>query len=377
MYRRAATSSDGTVHLETDVLDLDPDVGEWNAYPSLTVLGRTVHFVWQGGGHARYRSLTHDAGGWRWSTPVDTGIPSTGRDIGPAIAATASTIHIVTPGGIYGWSTDGGFTWSAKALPLPEGGRVKTASIAVDPKGRPVIAASVVLHGPGSLSQDHGSGAYWSLLLLRRQPDGAWQALNTPLTGREEWDAPANVREDVLADWVRLAIDQSGAMHLTWHGTAVSRVYGNDRAYYASLESGSGWTAPIPLRDPITLLGLGSSYAPSLSLDGTVGLPLVFYEMNAAAGAPGFDADLLIVQHGKAVGPRLPVARFMRRAILTGEPSSALGARFPAAAPTTYHTPNGRIWLDVLDTFVPTDVPDAAKLIVYQRLDLTGRLPHQ
>jgi hypothetical protein len=39
-----------------------------------------------------------------------------------------------------------------------------------------------------------------------------------------------------------------------------------------------------------------------------------------------------------------------------------------------YHAPDGRIWLDILETLVPTNLPDLAKLVVYQRIEMTDAL---
>ena len=376
MYRRADTAPDGAVRFETGVLELGPPgQGEWNAYPSLAAVGDTVHFVWQGGNTAHYRRLTNEAGAWRWSEAVDIGARSTGRDVGPAIAVGASGVHIITPDGIYAHAADGGRTWVTEPLPLPPGGRVKTASVALDPQGRPLVVASVALRTP-PLSEDHGSGGAWTLLLWRRAADGRWQSLPTPLSGRPEWAPPDDLRSDVLADWARIAVDQAGGMHLTWHGTAVSRIYGNDRAYYAWHGPGAeaGWGAPMPLRDPDPARGYGFSYAPSLALAGDMALPLVFYGRRAGAGDSGFDVDLLGFRDGVPAVIRQPVTRYMQRAIAHGEPTNGLATRFPAAAPAVYHAPDGRIWLDILETLVPTDLPDAMKLVVYQRIDLTGVL---
>ena len=59
VYRRATTGADGAVQFEGAPNYIAAGTpGEWNAYPSLVVVGDTVIVVWQGGGTARTRRLT-------------------------------------------------------------------------------------------------------------------------------------------------------------------------------------------------------------------------------------------------------------------------------------------------------------------------------
>ena len=375
MYRRAMTAPDGTVRFDTGIEDLaERSPGEWNAYPGLAVTGETVHFVWQAGGTARYRSLTHDSAGWHWSSEVDTGAASGGRDIGPAIVADAGSVHIVTPAGMYAVSTDGGRTWKSESIPIPAGTSIKSDSIALDPRGDAVIAASVRVRLLNGSTKERGSGAYWELLTFRRARNGRWEAPVSPLAELPEW-GPGSTSEDVVVDWTRIATDLAGGTHLTWHGSAVQRIFGHDRAYYAWRENGSDWQPPVPLRGPDTSRGIRYSYAPSLALAGDIALPLVFYDVRLGSRDMGFDSELDRFRDGNSLGAPLPVTRFVRQAIDTGQPANALGARFPAAAPAVYRAPDGRVWLDVLETLVPTGVPDQPKLIAYRRVDVTDWLP--
>ena len=77
-------------------------------------------------------------------------------------------------------------------------------------------------------------------------------------------------------------------------------------------------------------------------------------------------------EHGAASGAVLPLTHFVRASIDQKNPALALSSRFPSAALAPYHAPDGHVWLDVLETFIPMGVPGSPKLIVYQRVDVTS-----
>jgi hypothetical protein len=373
MYRRARVLPDGTAQFETGILDLGQHPSDWTAMPALAVAGDTVHFAWQSSGTVRYRSLTRDGDAWRWSDEADTQAPSPGRDTGPSIAADANAVHILTPAGIYTSSRDGGLTWATEPVPFGTDQHVKTVSLALDSEGRPLAAASSVVLSQRPLSADQGHGGYWTIRLARRTAPGTWERLPGPVDGRPEWAAPDQPNQDVLTDWVRVLEDRAGAIHVTWHGTAVSRIFGNDRAYYAWRAPDGTWRAPIPLRDPDPDRGIGWSYAPSLTLDEDRALALSFYAMHVGRQDRGYDSDLRLFRDGRSLVPALPVTRFAEDSIVTGEPENALSAWFPGAAPSLFRGPDGKVWADILVALVPTGVA-APALIVWERLDLTGWL---
>lgn len=369
LYRRAKVWPDGSARFETDNLDLAPNPGNWTSIPSLCADGDTIHFAWQDNGSVWYRALTFDAAGWHWSDPVDTKAPGPGRDTGPSIAAGAGSVHILTPAGVYTASRDGGRTWTTEPAVFGPDARVKTASLTLDASGRPLAAASVVIASP-PLTEDRGHGGYWTMRIERRSAAGVWEEVRGPLADHPEWAAPAHADEDVLADWVRVAEDRAGGMHATWHGTAVSRIFANDAAYYAFRPKDGGWRELVSLHAPNRRRGDGWSYAPGLALDGVVALPLVFHNRLSGGQDRGFDAELGLYRDGRMLAPPLPVTHFARDAILAGEPASALSAWFPGPAPTPSRDANGRVWLDVLMTLVPAGVT-APGLTVWQRLDIT------
>jgi len=68
----------------------------------------------------------------------------------------------------------------------------------------------------------------------------------------------------------------------------------------------------------------------------------------------------------------VPLSHFVRNSIERKTSQFGLSNRYPAAASAPYRAPDGRVWLDVLETFVPMDVADSPKLVVYHRVDLTN-----
>jgi hypothetical protein len=382
VYRRATTSADGAVQFETPptyIAEATP--GEWTAYPSLAVAGDAVYLVWQGGGTARTRRLSLGPSGYSWGPVRDTGAKSDGRDIGPAIVADAKAIHVITPSGIYALSTDGGATWKTEPMPIPAGQRTKTASLTIGPGGDPggdpagdvTVAFSSVVRAVKDTAKNEGSGGYWQLRTIVRKANGTWTGARDALEDWPAWGEPVTA-QDALADWVRIDADSAGAMHLVWHGTAASRIYGNDEANYSYRPLNGDWTRPFPLvpRDPSR--GIKFSFAPSLAIEGERALAAVFYDVYDGDKWGGFDAVLMPLWHGAPNGIALPLSRFVRDSIEQKTPDFALSSRFPAVAPGVFHAPDGRAWLDVLEALIPMGVPDSAKLIVYHRVDVTGWL---
>jgi hypothetical protein len=206
---------------------------------------------------------------------------------------------------------------------------------------------------------------------VQRTPDGNWAGASDALAEFPVWGEPMP-GQDTLADWVRVGVDRAFGIHLVWHGTAASHIYGNDRAYYAYQPSGADWRQPVPLFLPDAARGIKFSFAPSLTLDGERALATVFYDVYTGDHWAGFDAVLVSLWDGVASGTPMPVSRFVQEAIDRKTPEFALSARFPAAAPGVFRTRDGRTWLDLLETLVTTGVPDSPKLIVWHRLDVSG-----
>ena len=365
LYRRGSTDGDSFIW-ETDPVPVEEatEVG-YDSYPGLAVSGEVVHVAWQAGGTVHYRRVARRSGGWQWGPERDLGAASRGRDVGPAIDAIGSTIHIATPTGYYAKSTDGGDTWAVEPFPLPPDMTIKTQSIAADRSGNAHIAFSAIV---GKVPP--GAGGYWELRYVRRTADGLWVDAQNVLAGLPEWAAGPG---DHLADWARVLVDDDNNIHLTWHGTAISREYAHDQSYYSVRRAtGPGswderWQPPVRLMPSDPADRIGFSYAPALAVDDEVAVPVTFYDV----GGQGFDAAARIVRQGNVEGSPIRVADWMRMSIDTSNPQAALSARFPTAAPRLFHTPDGRIWLDILETLNPIHDDGAPKLIVYHPIDVT------
>jgi hypothetical protein len=178
----------------------------------------------------------------------------------------------------------------------------------------------------------------------------------------------------VLADWARIAADDEGGLHAAWHGTAISRIYGNDRSYYDFRPAGGAWTAPQLLVPTNDIPGSKFSFAPSIALGKDVAVALTFYDVYDGGRWGGFDVLARRLNDGTLDGKPLPVSQWVRQSIDQHRPDLDWSARFPAAAPALYYAQDGHIWLDVLETLIPMDVAGAPKLIAYQRVDVTSWL---
>jgi hypothetical protein len=278
----------------------------------------------------------------------------------------------VTPAGQFAISTDGGQTWKAEAVPLPAGQHMKTASLAADPMGGTVVAFSSVVKDVKESAKEVGSGGYWQLRTIRRTPDGQWTDAQDVLDKFPGWGEPKG-ENDSLADWVRVGSDSAGGLHLLWHGTGTSHIYGNDQAYYAYREPKGAWMEPIPLIHQDAAAGVKFSFAPSLTLDGEQVVATVFYDIYDGDRWAGFDADLIPFLRGAPSGKPVPLTHFMRASIGEKNAAMALSSRFPSAALAPYRA-GGKVWLDEVETFIPMGVPGSPKLIVYHRVDATGLL---
>ena len=369
VYRRAAMAPDGSVRFETGpVYVAEGSAQDWNAYPALAASEQNVQLAWQGAGTAHTRRLSFGPRGWVFGPIRDTGAKSEGRDVGPAVVVDSQRVHIVTPSGVYAFSNDGGTSWKTEPIPLPPGDQIKTASLAVDPSGVVHIAMSVVVTRISAPNEK--LGGYWQLRTIERSPAGVWSDGINVLANDHGWEEPRGP-DDVLADWVRIASDSTGALHLTWHGTRISRKFGNDDAYYAWRKPGGSWQTPIQLVPQDPTHGVLFSYAPSLALDGDRALALTFYNVLSNSDWVGFDTALATLRNGRMETPLRPVTQFVRAAIDARQPQLALSSRFPAAAPTVWRTWDGHTWLDVLELFKSPLEPDA-NLVVYQRLNLAN-----
>ena len=308
-YRRATMSPNGAARFEIEPTNIaEGTPADWDAYPALATVGEAVQIVWQGGGTVHTRRLSFVSGSWVFGPVRDTGAKSEGRDLGPAVVADPKGVHIMTPSGIYAFSGDGGQTWKTESVPLPPGATVKTASLALDPSGNVYVAFSAVMT---RTDPKLTPGQYWQLRIIRRGVDGKWSEASDVLANAPGWGEPKG-SDDIVSDWVRIAADRQGGLHLTWHGSVNSRKVGSDNAFYAWRKPGGEWQAPVQLVPSDATRGIRFSFAPSLALDGERALPLVFYDVFAGANWMGFDSVLARFRGGRMEGP--PIARNAVRA---------------------------------------------------------------
>jgi hypothetical protein len=375
IYRRGVIGEDGTARFETPPMHVAEGTPEdWTAYPGLAVDQDAVYVVWQGGGKAWTRRLNLGPSGYVWGPPRDTGARSDGRDSGPSIAADGNRVHIITPSGVYAFSSDGGQSWMTAPMPIPPGQRLKTASLALDSAGS-TIAFSSLVRDPKDDGKNEGSGGYWQLRIIQRTSDGRWLGASDALGEFPAWGEPFP-GQDVLADWARVGVDRARGIHLLWHGTAASHIYGHDQAYYAYRPAGGDWRPPVTLVAPDSARGIKFSFAPSMTLDGEGAWATVFHDVYSGERWAGFDAVLVPLWDGLPTAAALPVTQFVRESIDRNAPEFALSSRFPAAAPAAFRGTDGRTRLDILETLIPMGVPDSPKLIVWHRLDVSDVVKH-
>jgi hypothetical protein len=380
MYRRATTDAAGGVQWETAPLRVDDSRSEaWNAYAGLALSHDKVHFVWQAGGKAWYRALTHHGSVRSWGPARDIGAASEAEDLGPSIAVAHGVIHVVTPSGIYAFSNDQGETWHAAPIPAPEGETIQGPTVALDSLGDAHIAFIGKVRGPMNASKEAASRGYWELRYVRRTADDRWVDPQNVLSGDPAWAEPKG-QDDVLAAWVQLRIDEADSLHVVWHGTAATRIYGNDEAYYSwRRAAGPGswearWAKPQPLVPMQPKDGISFSFAPSLALDGETVLATAFYDINDGGRWRGLDALARVIRRGVFDEATIAVSPLVRASIEANRPDAALSAIFVVTAPRLFHAPDGRVWLDVIETLVPLAVDGAPRLVVYRPVEVTRAL---
>jgi len=168
-----------------------------------------VHVVWQGGGTARIRSLTGAPSGYVWGPVRDTGTPSKGADVGPAIQADANGVRIVTPSGAFAIPNDGGETWKTEAVPMSLRQAMKGAALRCGPVRRRDHRLHWYRARPEGHLRGRGIGGYWQLHTILREPDGSWADARDALSVFPNWGKPSG-KNDVPAACVRIGTDIAG-----------------------------------------------------------------------------------------------------------------------------------------------------------------------
>jgi len=192
--------------------------------------------------------------------------------------------------------------------------------------------------------------------------------------------AARNDASDVLADWSAVTVDAAGNIHVTWHGTASTLIYGNDEGFYirkpaAAAGAVGGWQRAVTLAPIDRGAGRIFSYAPSVLADAATDrvLAVSFYEVTPEL-AEIFDGVYRVLKGGVPDGAPVVFSRLAARAIASGHRGAATSLWFPVAARRPLVTADKRQWLATLGTVVMPDAEDAPYLVVLQRIDATAVL---
>lgn len=378
VYRRAAQDdATGRLAFETEVTPVsEPGGASANSFLAIEASPGAVHVAWYGGRTTLYRRLVLRAGAWSFERVRDTGAPGGAQDTGPDLGVRGDDeIHVVTPTGQYAVSTNGGAGWSLDRLPVPAKVRLKNPALAVDREGNAHAIYTVLVRSAGR-SSDRPNGGYWELTYARRRPRGGWVDVQNALAASPAW-ADQGAQRDTLADWADIAVDAKDNLHVAFHGTVSTGIYGRDEAFYVRRPAtGPGTWGPWDTAKSLHPIDPGGgtlfSFAPSLGLapDGTGVVALVFFELQGQLREI-FDSDAVVVRDGVVDGPPIPVSQMARRA---KRPADVLGSWFPSAAPRIHRQPDGHLWLDTLHVAETPAAHRAAHPVVYQRVDVTERL---
>jgi hypothetical protein len=380
MYRRAAIAPrTGALSWETDAIRISEAGNEqWNSYPSIDVSPGAAHIAWAAGKTVRYRRLVRSGETWTLEPTRDTRAAGPGEDWGPGIRARGDDeIHILTPRGRYALSTDGGRTWKDEPVPKPGPLIMKAPGFAVDAAGSAhVTFTGKVRSAPRGWTPGKQHGAYWEMRYVRRKAEGGWEDAQSILAAFPEWTDRGGP-DDVLSDFIDIAVDAGGHLHVAWHGSANTRSYGHDEAFYLRrAATGPGtwgpWGTPQALHPIDPAKNEFYSYAPSLSMDERSGVVLaaVFFNVGPKYGGP-FDAAVRILRNGVLEGPVIPLTRTASDGAMTGQGRTAWSTWFTVTGPRVVHDGAGRAWLDSLQTVV-TDWQGTTHFVIYQRLDVTS-----
>lgn len=146
-------------------------------------------------------------------------------------------------GALLDWSLDGGRSWGSTPLPLPAGAGACAAPAA---GARCPYAPDAAFAPNGSLYV-----TYVALAGPGNRPEALWLARSSD--GGRTLGRPVKVAEGLVLH-ARLAVDGSGAVHVTWarpEDVALLRIVGSTTVMYArSPDGGAAFSLPAPVSDP-------------------------------------------------------------------------------------------------------------------------------
>ncbi len=270
-----------------------------------------------------------------------------------SIAADSSGgLHLIAHGHdslVYAFSRDGehwsrGATWQTTET---ASGEYRYASMAVDSHDR--------VHAIWQTMGYRNRWQWWVGLYTVRDPKtGQWSKPVNVLDGNPEWQAPDRRAGQVLFAYPNMVIDDRDNVHIAWHGTARSHIFGQDDVFYlmrphdAMNDSWGAWTgyAVLHQRDHFQN-GQGEdgdfSWVPSL------------------AYRPGSDDVYALIMFGSA-DDEVPDANVnttdgalkvrhagqWQRAFENVTQTRGLRSWYPNVAPKVWVDEAGRAWLDMI-----------------------------
>jgi hypothetical protein len=260
---------------------------------------------------------------------------------------------------------------------VPAGIGMKNPAMDVDGRGNVHIVFTGSVRRPPKWSSSKPNRGYWQLRYIRRE-NGQWVDAQDALATFSRWREPTD-DSDMLSDWADIAADKRGNLHLVWHGTVNTHIYGNDEAFYSSrsstAEGGWGsWSEPQALRPINAAKGEFFSFAPSLSVDDTGNLVAAVVFFDTTRGAHVLDVDARLIRGAKVEGESIPLSRLARLSDAAGK-SQGMSSWFPVANPRLFRRPAGDLWLDVLSTAVPPEHHKSPSYVIYQRVELPAGKP--
>jgi len=175
MLRRAAldAASGAPIWAEPPLRISDAASERGSGHVALDVSQNAVHVAWQGAGVIHYRRILRAADGWRMDPVRAAQFTGDGGNNGPSIAAeTDDRVHLVSPGGRYALTVNGGASWIVDRIPSPQGVGIKLPAIAVDAAGNAHVTFTGIVRGPSHPSTRAPSRGYWELRYVRGDPAG-------------------------------------------------------------------------------------------------------------------------------------------------------------------------------------------------------------
>ncbi|MBL8701895.1 MAG: hypothetical protein JNK67_26165 [Alphaproteobacteria bacterium] len=332
----------------------DPASTPWNAYVAIAPMPDGVIVAWQGGDGVVLRRIARRGEEWRVAPPIATRIAGDGPEMGVSLVARADEIAMLTPSGLLARSGDGGLSWRTAAIPLPPGGKPKNIAMDVDRRGN----LHVVYALPAG--DDH-----WALRYVRHEPAAGWTDAQDMLADSPAWRRPTAPGQ-ILADFPTLRVDRRDGLHVAWHGTANTRAFGKDEAFYRHRPAEAGsWGAwqPIQALWPNAPDVSQAAFAPSLSLDPATDSAVAVTFFVNARGA--WETGARLLRDGALHGDRIFLSR--KRAEGAVMPTEIW---FASAAPIVHRPTSGGAWLEMVQTVkLPAELA-AHHVIVHQGADL-------